>query len=174
MAMVNRKPWGGRSCPFSCRYCSANVATAPNHSCVHTPQNEAFLSGLRNAKTSVFIQTPNLNAEPLLPAMLEACRRGVDVFAYVCLGYNDAVSGAWPITYGWSESNVGKGELLPFQGGTNEMVAHKLFIGLEPEHKKHLHYYFYVAKDMTKPIHNKFKKRSCHGKSARIPVRWTG
>ena len=65
---------------------------APNHSCVHTPQNAAFLSALRNAKRSVFIQTPNLNAEPLLPAMLDACRRGIDVYAYVCLGYNDAVS----------------------------------------------------------------------------------
>ncbi|KAI9847238.1 MAG: hypothetical protein M1838_000974 [Thelocarpon superellum] len=129
MAMVNRKPWG-----------------AANHSCVHTPQNEAFLSAIRNATKSVFIQTPNLNAEPLLPALQEACRRGVDVVIYVCLGYNDA------------------GELLPFQGGTNEMVAHGLYKGLAQEDKKHLHYYFYVAKDMTKPIHNKFKKRSCHVK----------
>ena len=64
---------------------------AANHSCVHTPQNEAFLSAVRNATKSVFIQTPNLNAEPLLPALLEACRRGIDVYCYVCLGYNDSV-----------------------------------------------------------------------------------
>ena len=74
MAMVCRKPWG-----------------APNHSCVHTPQNEAFLSCLRNAQKSVFIQTPNLNAEPLLPAIIAAVERGVEVTIYVCLGYNDAV-----------------------------------------------------------------------------------
>lgn len=41
---------------------------------------------------NVFIQTPNLNAEPLLPALLEAVRRGVDVYYYVTLGYNDSVS----------------------------------------------------------------------------------
>ena len=74
MAMVCRKPWG-----------------APNHSCVHTPQNEAFLSCLRNAQKTVFIQTPNLNAGPLLPAIIAAVERGVEVTIYTCLGYNDAV-----------------------------------------------------------------------------------
>ena len=74
MAMVCRKPWG-----------------APNHSCVHTPQNEAFLSCLRNARKTVFIQTPNLNAGPLLPAIIAAVKRKVVVTYYVCLGYNDAV-----------------------------------------------------------------------------------
>ena len=39
----------------------------------------------------MFIQTPNLNAEPLQPAIIEAVRRGIDVTYYVCLGYNDAV-----------------------------------------------------------------------------------
>ena len=69
----------------------SDTSTAPNHSCVHVPQNEAFLSAIRNAQQSIFIQTPNLNAEPLLPALLEAVRRGVNVTYYVCLGYNDAV-----------------------------------------------------------------------------------
>ena len=127
MAMVCRKPWG-----------NANMAS------VHVPQNEAFLSALRNAKRSVFIQTPNLNAEPLLPAILDAARRGVQVSYYVCLGYNDA------------------GELLPFQGGTNEMIAHKLYAQLDVAGKASLHIYNYVAKDQTAPIHNSFKKRSCH------------
>ena len=93
MAMVNRKSWGGlyntaSLLGWNVDHCGA----APNHSCVCTPQNEAFLSGLRNARKEVFIQTPNLNASPLLPAILEACRRGVDVYVYVTLGYNDAVS----------------------------------------------------------------------------------
>lgn len=69
-----------------------NSLLAPNHSCVHVPQNAAFLSAVKYAKKSIFIQTPNLNAEPLLPALLEAVRRGVDVTYYVCLGYNDAVN----------------------------------------------------------------------------------
>lgn len=128
IAMVNRRPWG-----------------AINHACVNVPQNEAWLSALRNAKSSVFIQTPDLNAEPLIPAIKEAVRRGVEVTYYVCLGYNDS------------------GELLPFQGGTNEMVANKLYLSLKDDERQRLHVHYYVAKDQIKPIHNKFKKRSCHG-----------
>lgn len=126
-ALVNREPWG-----------------APNHECVWTPQNAAFTSALRHATKSVFIQTPNLNAAALLPEILAACRRGVHVSYYYCLGYNDA------------------GELLPFQGGHNEAVAHGLYKELDPEHRTNLDIYAYVAKDQTHPIHNKYKQRSCH------------
>lgn len=48
------------------------------------------------------------------------------------------------------------------QGGHNEMVAHKLFQTLSDEGKKHLHYFWYVGKDQTKPIPQPQKKRSCH------------
>lgn len=129
MALVSRKPWG-----------------APNHQCVFTPQNEAWLSAIRNAKSKIFIQTPNLNASPLLPAIIEACKRGIVVTYWVCLGYNDA------------------GEMLPMQGGTNEQVASKLYAQLAetPDASKNLRVGYYTAKDQTRPIHNKFKKRSCH------------
>lgn len=130
IALVNRRPWG-----------------AINHQCVNVPQNEAWLSALRNAKSTVFIQTPNLNAEPLMPAIKDAVRRGIIVTYYVCLGYNDS------------------GELLPFQGGTNEVAANSLYLALNDVEKEKLHVHFYVAKDQIKPIHNKFKKRSCHGES---------
>jgi phosphatidylserine/phosphatidylglycerophosphate/cardiolipin synthase-like enzyme len=75
IAMVCREPYG-----------------PPNHHSVYNPQNEVWLSALRNAKKNVFIQTPTLNAEPLVPAIQEACERGIDVFCYICLGYNDTVS----------------------------------------------------------------------------------
>lgn len=75
IALVNRFPYG-----------------PPNHKSVSNPQNASWLSALRNAEKNVFIQTPTLNAEPLVPAIVEACERGVDVYCYVCLGYNDAVS----------------------------------------------------------------------------------
>lgn len=127
IAMVNRKPWG-----------------AVNHECHYTPQNEAWLSAVRNAKSEVWMQTPNLNGEPLLPELLDAARRGVKVTYYVCLGYNDA------------------GELLPRQGGNNEVVAANLYKQLDDEHKKNLNVYYYVGKDQDRPIHNKFKGRSCH------------
>jgi len=127
MALVNRKPYG-----------------APNHACVNVPQNEAWLSAVRNAKEWVFIQTPDLNAEPLLPEIIAAVKRGIEVTYWVCLGYNDA------------------GELLPGQGGTNEMVADGLHKKLQGDEHKLLKIGYYVAKDQNKPVHNKFKSRSCH------------
>jgi len=75
IAMVCREPYG-----------------TPNHHSVYNPQNEVWLSALRNAKENVFIQSPTLNAEPLVPAIIEACERGIDVYCYTCLGYNDTVS----------------------------------------------------------------------------------
>lgn len=130
MALVNRPPYG-----------------PTNNNSVYTPQNEAWLSAIRNARSTVFIQTPNLNAAPLLPELLAAVRRGINVTYYVCLGYNDA------------------GELLPFQGGHNEGVSNKLYLALKtPAERSRLHIHYYVGKDQTQPIHNKFKARSCHVK----------
>lgn len=74
IAMVCREPYG-----------------AATHNSVYNPQNEVWLSALRNAKKNVFIQSPTLNAEPLVPAIMEACERGIDVYCYICLGYNDTV-----------------------------------------------------------------------------------
>ncbi|KAJ5129814.1 uncharacterized protein N7515_005853 [Penicillium bovifimosum] len=117
----------------------------PNHSSIYTPQNSAWLSAINNAQHSILIQTPNMNAEPLLEPLLNAARRGVTVSCYLCLGYNDA------------------GELLPFQNGTNEMIANRLYTSLQTEEEKsRLRVYYYVGKDQTRPIHNSFKMRSCH------------
>ncbi|KAF9876581.1 hypothetical protein CkaCkLH20_05989 [Colletotrichum karsti] len=129
ITLVNRHPYG-----------------PPNHHSVSNPQNAAWLSALRNAEKNVFIQTPTLNAEPLVPAIIEACERGVDVYAYVCLGYNDA------------------GELLPMQGGHNEMIAAHLYEKLSQPARQHLHYFWYVGKDQSRPIIAESKKRSCHVK----------
>ncbi|KAJ5698006.1 hypothetical protein N7462_000011 [Penicillium macrosclerotiorum] len=128
MALVNREPYG-----------------APNHNSTNTPQNAAWISAINHAQHSIFIQTPNMNAEPLLAPLLNAIRHGVTVSCYLCLGYNDA------------------GELLPFQNGTNEMIANRLYNSLDSDNDKaRLRIYYYVGKDQTRPIHNQFKKRSCH------------
>jgi phosphatidylserine/phosphatidylglycerophosphate/cardiolipin synthase-like enzyme len=76
IAMVNRAPYGAPG----------------DHRSVLQPQNAVWLSALRNARKNVFIQSPTLNAEPLIPAIRDACERGIDVYCYICLGYNDAVS----------------------------------------------------------------------------------
>ncbi|KAI8962341.1 hypothetical protein F5Y11DRAFT_323174 [Daldinia sp. FL1419] len=128
MALVCRHPYG-----------------QPNHSSVSNPQNAAWLSALRNARKNVFIQSPTLNAEPLIPAIVEACERGVDVYCYICLGYNDS------------------GEMLPMQGGHNEAIAHRLYTTLlSPLAKQRLHWYWYIAKDQVSPIVASKKRRSCH------------
>ncbi len=88
--------------------------------------------------------SPDLNATPLHGAILEAIKRGVEITYYVCFGYNDA------------------GELMPGQGGTNEMFATSLAKALSPEEKNLLHIYYYVGKDQDHPIHQSFKQRSCH------------
>ncbi|CAG7917080.1 unnamed protein product [Penicillium olsonii] len=146
MAVVNREPFG-------CEYSSSeqiprspsNPKQAPNHSSIHTPQNSAWISAINHAQRSILIQTPNMNAEPLMEPLINAARRGVIVTCYLCLGYNDA------------------GELLPFQNGTNEMIANRLYNSLESdEEKSRLRVCYYVGKDQTRPIHNSFKKRSCH------------
>ncbi|KAK0659484.1 hypothetical protein QBC41DRAFT_287008 [Cercophora samala] len=116
----------------------------PTHHSLPNPQNASWLSALRHAKRSVFIQSPTLNAEPLLPAITEACERGVEVTCWICLGYNDA------------------GELLPHQGGHNEKIAASLFQSLSPSAVSKLKYHWYVAKDQTVPLVQSKRQGSCH------------
>jgi phosphatidylserine/phosphatidylglycerophosphate/cardiolipin synthase-like enzyme len=124
-----------------------DIGTAPGNSNYPVPQNAAWLTAINNAERTIFLQTPNLNAEPLLEPLLNAVRRGVLVTAYVTLGYNDA------------------GELLPGQNGTNEMIAHRLYSSLVSEEENfRLKIHNYVAKDRKSPVHNKFKYRSSHVK----------
>jgi hypothetical protein len=127
IALVSRPPFG-----------------PPTLASLHVPQNTAWTSALRNANHSILIQTPDLNAQALVPEILACARRGVSISIITCLGYNDA------------------GELLPMQGGHNEGVAHKLYRELESEFHANLDIYSYVAKDQVKPIHNSLKARSCH------------
>ncbi|EQK98435.1 IQ calmodulin-binding motif protein [Ophiocordyceps sinensis CO18] len=129
MALVSRPPYG----PVD----SSNG---------HVPQNEAWLSLIRHAQRDIFIQTPNLNAAPLLPALAAALKRGVEVTYYVCFGYNDA------------------GEMMPGQGGTNEQAAKALVDSLAPNgpERRLLRIYNYVAKDQDHPIHQSLKSRACH------------
>lgn len=129
IALVSRLPYG-----------------EPNNGNVFVPQNEAWLSCIRNATSSIFIQTPDLNATQLHPALIAALKRGIEITYYVCLGYNDA------------------GEIMPGQGGTNEMFAGKLVDALSEPERKLLHICYYVGKDQDHPIHHNFKARSCHVK----------
>ena len=127
MALVSRPPYG-----------------APIRHNLNVPQNEAWLSCIRNAKRSIFIQTPDLNAEPLIPTLKDALKRGVELTYYVCFGYNDA------------------GEIIPGQGGTNDQISQALVKDCTPSERQLLHIAYYVGKDQDHPIHQSFKQRSCH------------
>ncbi|CAM1508823.1 Fc.00g025620.m01.CDS01 [Cosmosporella sp. VM-42] len=129
IALVNRPPYG----------CLESKS-------IRVPQNEAWVSLIRNASHHIFIQTPDLNGAPLISALAEALKRGVEVTYYVCFGYNDP------------------GEVIPGQGGTNEQAAQALINSLPPgsPERSLLHIYDYVGKDQDHPIHQSFKSRSCH------------
>lgn len=145
--------------PFPIAMVCREPFLSPTNASVHTPQNAAFQSGLRNATSSVFIQTSSLNAAALLSEIVVACTRGVHVNYVYCLGYNDA--GKRINSLNALLLNAA-GELLPMQGGHNESVANKLYSQLTPESRQNLNTYCYIGKDQVTPIHNKFKKRSCH------------
>ena len=136
--------------PFPMALANRKPYGAPNNSNVLVPQNLVWLAGLRNAKRRVFIQSPNINSKPLLSEILNAVRRGVEVEMWMCLGYNDA------------------GELLPGQGGLNDMTAKHLRDQLksDPEEvQSRLKIGWYVAKDQNRVVHKKERGRSCHSKS---------
>lgn len=100
-------------------------------------------------------QTPTFNASPIVSSALDACRRGVQVTLYLDLGFND------------------QGEMIPFQGGTNEEVVHKMYTKLNAEGngaEKRLEVFWYTGKDHTKPLNAAMKKRNCHGASSRVSV----
>ena len=61
----------------------------PGHHDIRNPQNAAWLAGCRYAQRKVFIQTPTLNARPIVRAIKQACRRGVEVVLFLDLGFND-------------------------------------------------------------------------------------
>ncbi|KAH9988591.1 hypothetical protein BJV77DRAFT_1020825 [Russula vinacea] len=133
IAIVNRCPTG-----------------SPGHYQVgQFPQDVAWISAMRYAKRSVFIQTPTFNASPIVSSTLDACKRGVQVTLYLDLGFND------------------QGEMIPFQGGTNEDVVHRMYIALNSEGngaEKHLEVFWYTSKDQTKPLNAAIRKRNCHVK----------
>ncbi|KAK6535839.1 hypothetical protein TWF281_000089 [Arthrobotrys megalospora] len=111
---------------------------------LNTPQNVAWLSGIRFAKFKIFIQTPDLNASPVVTALLDAVRRGVEVSIVLCLGYNDL------------------GEMLPMQGGHNESVVAGMKRELSEKEREMLKIYWYVGRDMTRPVHASKHFRTCH------------
>ncbi|KAM0747598.1 hypothetical protein T439DRAFT_366513 [Meredithblackwellia eburnea MCA 4105] len=133
--------------PFPMALVNRRPHGRPGHSDTSVPQDAAFLAAFRYAKKKVFVQTPTFNAPPVVAAALAAVKRGIEVVIISDLGFND------------------EGELLPFQGGTNEMVASSMYKELETEEqKKLLRMYWYTGKDQKTPLNAKEKSRNCHVK----------
>lgn len=63
-------------------HCNPRFAFAPWQSWPpppQTPLNTFLLAAIRDARSSIYVQTPNLTAPPILSALLAALRRGVEV-----------------------------------------------------------------------------------------------
>ncbi|KAG2101086.1 uncharacterized protein F5147DRAFT_709739 [Suillus discolor] len=131
MALVNRAPNGN----------PGNAASG-----LHNAQDAAWLAGLKYAQRKIFIQSPTLNAVPVVGGILDAVRRGIECTLYIDVGFNDG------------------GEALPGQGGTNEEVSKTMFAQLTDEEKEKLKLYWYTGKDQIKPINASAQKRNCHVK----------
>lgn len=131
MVLVNRAPNGN----------PGNSASS-----LQNAQDAAWLAGLKYAQTKVFIQSPTLNAGPVVEGILNAVRRGIECTLYIDVGFNDG------------------GEALPGQGGTNEEVSKSMFTQLADEEKEKLKLYWYTGKDQIKPINASARKRNCHVK----------
>jgi hypothetical protein len=74
---------------------------------------------------------------------------------YLDLGFND------------------QGEMIAFQGGTNEEVVHRMYRVLNAEGngaERHLDVFWYTGKDQTRPLNAAIKKRNCHGASLPAPA----
>lgn len=135
--------------PFPIAMACRRAHGMPGHQDIRNPQNAAWLAGCRYAKHKVFIQTPTFNARPLVRAVKQACRRGVEVTLFVDLGFNDMA------------------ESIMFQGGTNEQVVDRLYKKLGKEGKSQfLKVYWYTGKDQIRPLNAITKQRNCHIKFA--------
>ena len=102
----------------------------------------------------------------MVEAILNACRRNIEVTLYLDLGLTPTivvvVNCSSPIIF-YSGFND-QGEMLPFQGGANESVIHKMYTLLGTEHKQHnLRVYWYTSKDQQTPVSASDKTRNCHG-----------
>lgn len=98
------------------------------------------------------IQSPVFNAKPIVQAVVDACKRGVDVTLFVDIGFNDFAEGT-----------------VPFQGGTNEEVFQSMMKQLKEVGKQdHLHYHWYTAKDQNIPIRFDTSQRNCHVKFMQV------
>jgi len=130
ITLVNRKPFSplGR-----------------NAESLNAPQNIAWLSAIQFAQSDIYIQTPDLNAEPVVPAILTAItKRNITITICLCLGYNDF------------------GEMIPGQGGTNDFIVRKLYSSLPSTHKHLLKVWWYTGRDMLQPINALEVIRTCH------------
>ena len=71
------------------------------------PQDQALLSLFRNAKSNINIVSPNLNAPPLMKAMVKTLKRGVDINILLSKNYQDFIS-KMPLAGGTNLKNVKK------------------------------------------------------------------
>ena len=84
----------------------------------NNPQDQGLLSLFRNAKNNINFITPNLNATPIIEAMLKALQRGVDINIVLSKNYQDSLG------------------MIPGVGGTNLKNVKKILKKMKKFRKK--------------------------------------
>lgn len=97
------------------------------------PQNVGFTILMERALRSIVIITPTLNVRKVLKLIKKACIRGVVVSVLLTKHFND------------------KKEALPFQGGTNQVVAKRLRKMIPKEYRKNLILKWFTGEGQSRP-----------------------
>ncbi|KAI6784575.1 uncharacterized protein J7T54_006620 [Emericellopsis cladophorae] len=87
---------------------SRSAYRSADKSNVNVPQNEAWLSLIRNPERSVLIQNPDLNTVPVTKSIVDALARGIEGTVSLRFGYTAA------------------GEMIPGEAETNEKATKRL------------------------------------------------
>jgi phosphatidylserine/phosphatidylglycerophosphate/cardiolipin synthase-like enzyme len=109
------------------------------HDKIDNPVAQAWLAAIDNARESVDIETPNINAVYFQDAVIRAVKRGVTVKIISNMNYNELL------------------ENLPFQGGSNEEIMATLINRIKKEDNTKTDYLklAWYSKDGINPVTGK-------------------
>ncbi len=138
LAPMAPTPKGTESNESSDGVVMALLTRTPNwnvlHNGVSSPQNQGFIAAMSNAKRSIQIMTPNLNAPAARDELVRAANRGVSVQILVSKGFNDKRVNGF------------------IAGGTNDMSIQDIYHRVKDRSHLDIRYFQNPARSETDPV----------------------